>query len=425
MFFSGLFSSSSDSASNFSMFGSSRAAYSKAGTVVDPKTALSLSALRRSVSLLAESVAQLPCGVYKREGDQKLKAVDHPLYDILHNQPNQKDSSFEYFETGQGFLGLNGNHIALIERDNKANITELIPIHRDKVQILKGDDGLPYYHLIEENKTLPMRMIHHVKAFSMDGFQGLSPLQTSPDSIGLALAVEEHASKVFSNGTTLSGVIERPKDAGSIKTQSGIDTVVNSFVGKHSGIRNMFSVAMLQEGMTYKQMAMNNDQAQLIEARGMSVADVSRLYGIPLSMLSESAGESYKSIEQQSLNFVIFGLMPWLKRWESAMRRDLLLPSERKEYFIEFNVAGLIRGDMKSRYDAYAIARQWGWLSVNDIRRLENLGPVEGGNTYLTPLNMIDSENQEMHKNIQAASEERKAEVKQILCPTYLSLIHI
>ena len=419
MFFSGLFSSSSDSASNFSMFGSSRAAYSKAGTVVDPKTALSLSALRRSVSLLAESVAQLPCGVYKREGDQKLKAVDHPLYDILHNQPNQKDSSFEYFETGQGFLGLNGNHIALIERDNKANITELIPIHRDKVQILKGSDGLPYYHLIEENKTLPMRMVHHVKAFSMDGFQGLSPLQTSPDSIGLALAVEEHASKVFSNGTTLSGVIERPKDAGSIKTQSGIDTVVNSFVGKHSGIRNMFSVAMLQEGMTYKQMAMNNDQAQLIEARGMSVADVSRLYGIPLSMLSESAGESYKSIEQQSLNFVIFGLMPWLKRWESAMRRDLLLPSERKEYFIEFNVAGLIRGDMKSRYDAYAIARQWGWLSVNDIRRLENLGPVEGGNTYLTPLNMIDSENQEMHKNIQAASEERKAEVKQILCPTY------
>lgn len=419
MFFSGLWTGSSDSASNFSMFGSASAAYSKAGTVVDPKTALSLSALRRSVSLLAESVAQLPCEVYKRDGDQKLKAVDHPLYDILHNQPNQKDSSFEYFETAQGFLGLNGNHIALIERDNKANITELIPIHRDKVTILKGNDGLPYYHLIEENKTLPMRMVHHVKAFSMDGFQGLSPLQTSPDSIGLALAVEEHASKVFSNGTTLSGVIERPKEAGSIKTQSGIDTVVNSFVGKHSGIRNMFSVAMLQEGMTYKQMAMNNDQAQLIEARGMSVADISRLYGIPLSMLSESAGESYKSIEQQSLNFVIFGLMPWLKRWESAMRRDLLLPSERKEYFIEFNVAGLIRGDMKSRYDAYAIARQWGWLSVNDIRRLENLGPVNGGDTYLTPLNMIDSENQEIHQNIQTASPERIAEVKQILCPTY------
>jgi HK97 family phage portal protein len=418
MFFSSLWTGSGDSASNFSMFGSASAAYSKAGTVVDPKTALSLSALRRSVTLLAESVAQLPCEVYKRDGDQRTRAVDHPLYDILHNQPNQKDSSFEYFETAQGFLGLNGNHIAIIERDNKANITELIPIHRDKVQILKGNDGLPYYHLIEENKTLPMRMIHHVKAFSMDGFQGLSALQTSADSIGLSLAVEEHASKVFSNGTTLSGVIERPSTdkVGPIKTQEGIDNVVNSFVGKHSGIRNMFSVAMLQEGMTYKQMAMNNDQAQLVEARKMSVADISRLYGIPLSMLSESAGESYKSIEQQSLNFVIFALMPWLKRWESAMRRDLLLPSERKQYFIEFNVAGLIRGDMKSRYDAYAIARQWGWLSVNDIRRLENLAPVAGGDVYLTPLNMIDSKNSEVHNKINGASAERIAEVEKILC---------
>jgi HK97 family phage portal protein len=418
MFFSSLWTGSGDSASNFSMFGSASAAYSKAGTVVDPKTALSLSALRRSVTLLAESVAQLPCEVYKRDGDQRTRAVDHPLYDILHNQPNQKDSSFEYFETGQGFLGLNGNHIAIIERNNKAEITELIPIHRDKVQILKGNDGLPYYHLIEENKTLPMRMIHHVKAFSMDGFQGLSPLQTSADSIGLSLAVEEHASKVFSNGTTLSGVIERPSTdkVGSIKTQEGIDKVVNSFVGKHSGIRNMFSVAMLQEGMTYKQMAMDNDKAQLVEARKMSVADMSRLYGIPLSMLSESAGESYKSIEQQSLNYVIFGLMPWLKRWESAMRRDLLLPSERKQYFIEFNVAGLIRGDMKSRYDAYAIARQWGWLSVNDIRRLENLAPVAGGDVYLTPLNMIDSKNSEVHNKINGASAERIAEVEKILC---------
>jgi len=418
MFFSSLWGGSNDNASNFSMFGSSRAAYAKSGVVVDPKTALSQSALRRCVTLLAESVAQLPCEVYKRQGDQREKAVDHPLYDLLHNQPNQKDSSFEYFETAQGFLGLNGNHLAIIERDNKANITELIPIHRDKVQILKGNDGLPYYHLIEENETLPMRMIHHVKAFSMDGFQGLSPLQTSADTIGLSLAVEEHASKVFSNGTTLSGVIERPttEKVGPIKTQEGIDKVVNSFVGKHSGIRNMFSVAMLQEGMTYKQMAMNNDQAQLIESRRMSVADISRLYGIPLSMLSESAGESYKSIEQQSLNYVIFGLMPWLKRWESAMRRDLLLPSERKKYFIEFNVAGLIRGDLKTRYEAYALGRQWGWLCVNDIRRLENLPPVDGGNTYLEPLNMVDANNRPI--NNKTASPERVQEVKEVLCPT-------
>ena len=148
----------------------------------------------------------------------------------------------------------------------------------------------------------------------------------------------------------------------------------------------------------------------------MSIADVSRLYGIPLAMLNETAGESYKSIEQQNLNYVIFALLPWLKRWESAMRRDLLLPSERSEYYIEFNISGLIRGDLKSRYESYAIARQWGWLSVNDIRRMENLPPIDGGNTYLTPLNMVDSKNQQIHNEIQTASPERIAEVEKILC---------
>ncbi|AIY65190.1 phage portal protein [Pseudoalteromonas piratica] len=413
MFFSNLWGS--NSSGNLSVAPASSSTYAKSGVAVDAKSALALSGLRRAVTLLAESTAQLPCHVYKRDGDQREKALEHPLYDLLRNQPNQKDSAFEYFETGQGFLGLNGNHIALIERDRKQNIKELIPIHRSKVQILKGKDGLPYYFLPDENETLPMRMVHHVKAFSMDGFQGLSPLQTSADSIGLASAVEEHASKVFSNGTTLSGVIERPKDAGTIKTQDGVNKVVSSFTEKHSGLRNMFSVAMLQEGMTYKQMAMSNEQAQLIEARKMGVADISRLYGVPLSMLSESAGESYKSIEQQSLNFVIYGLMPWLKRWESAMRRDLLLPAERKDYFIEFNVASLVRGDLQGRYTAYATARQWGWLSVNDIRRLENLPPIQGGDKYLTPLNMVDSKNIDTHQQMNTATSDQIKEIRTIL----------
>jgi HK97 family phage portal protein len=416
MFFSSLWNYGGNQAENYSLHTTPRSYTTKSGTQVNEETAMALSALRRAVTLLAESTAQLPCEVYRRDGEHRDKATDHPLYDLLHNQPNQKDSSFEYFETAMGMLGLNGNHISLIERNNRSEITELIPVHRDKVTILKGGDGLPYYKLVEENETLPMRMVHHVKAFSMDGFQGLSPIQTSSDSIGLAMAVEEHASKTFSSNTTLAGVIERPKDAGTIKTQDGVNNVVNSFVERHAGLRNLFSVAMLQEGMTYKQMAMNNDQAQLIESRKMSVADISRLYGIPLAMLSETAGESYKSVEQHSLNFVIYALMPWLRRFESAMRRDLLLPSERRDFYIEFNVSGLLRGDMQTRYQAYAVARQWGWLSVNDIRRLENLGPIAGGETYLTPLNMVDSQNSQIHTGVESASVEQRTEIEKILC---------
>ena len=416
MFFSQLWSGGGSDSGTMGVPAANVSRSAKSGVIVTPETALAQSAVRRCVTLTAESVAQLPCNVYRREGDQRERAHEHPLFDLLRNQPNQKDSAFEYFETGQGMLGVNGNHIALIERDNKSNIKELIPIHRDKVVIMKGRDGLPYYHIPSEKKTLHMRLVHHVKAFSLDGFQGLSPLQTSADTIGLSLAVEEHAARVFSNGTTMSGVIERPREAKPIETQEGIDNVIDSFMGRHSGLRNIFSIAMLQEGMTFKQMAMDNEQAQLIESRKMSVSDISRLYGVPLSMLSEHAGESYKSIEQNSLNYVIYCMMPWLRRWESAMHRDLLLPSERQDYFVEFNIAGLVRGDLKTRYEAYAIARQWGWLSVNEIRRLENLAPIKQGDVYLTPLNMIDTKNKDAHASMTTASPEQMDQIEKILC---------
>lgn len=421
MFTSGLFASSSNTAGNtldFSSgvgFGSQR--QSKSGIVINQDTALSQAAVARSVKLLAESIAQMPCDVYKRNGDEREKAPEHPLYDLLKYQPNQKDSAFEYFERGQGFLGLNGNHLAIIERNPNYSVKELIPVHRDKVVILKGSDGLPYYKIPEwDNKVLTMRDIHHVKGFSLDGYQGLSPIQTNADTIGLALAVDEHAASSHNNGAVLSGVITRPKEAGTIG-QDAINNIVSTFKERHSGVRNKFGVAMLQEGMDYKQMAMTHEQAQLIESRKLSVADISRLYGIPLALLNETAGESYKSVEQNTLNYLTFALMPWIRRWESAMHRDLLQPSERKKYFIEFNFSGLIRGDIKTRYDAYAIARQWGWLSLNDIRRLENLPPVTGGDVYLTPLNMVDTKNQKIHEQINHATPEQLKEIE-ILCRT-------
>jgi HK97 family phage portal protein len=206
-------------------------------------------------------------------------------------------------------------------------------------------------------------------------------------------------------------VITRPKESGTIG-QDAINNIVSTFKERHSGVRNKFGVAMLQEGMDYKQMAMTHEQAQLIESRKLSVADISRLYGIPLALLNETAGESYKSVEQNTLNYLTFALMPWIRRWESAMHRDLLQPSERKKYFIEFNFSGLIRGDIKTRYDAYAIARQWGWLSLNDIRRLENLPPVTGGDVYLTPLNMVDTKNQKIHEQINTATPEQLKEIE-------------
>ena len=390
---------------------------SRAGTQVNTESALALAALRACVTLLAESVAQLPCELYRKDSKGgRERATDHPLYDIIHSQPNKKDTTFEYYEQAQGNLGIEGNHIALIDRDGSGYVKELIPIHPKKVQVLKGQDGLPYYKLLELNEILPMRMVHHIKAFSLDGFVGLSPIATNADSIGLALATEHHAAAVFQRGATMSGVIERPDTATPITDQGKVDRLLEKFNERHGGgLRNAFSVALLQEGMSYKQLAMDNEKAQLLESRNFGVGEICRLYKIPLHMVQhQDKSSSWGSgIEQMSLGYVIYTLMAWIKRHEAAMMRDLLLPSERKNLYIEFNVSGLLRGDQKARYESYAIGRNWGWLSVNDIRRLENMSPITGGDRYLTPLNMSDSG---QAANTLNATPDQMKNIEELLC---------
>ncbi len=402
-----------------SWVGGMKSTRTSAGATVTSDTALRVGALRACVTLLAESVAQLPCELYRRTDDGgRERASDHPVYDLLHSQPNQKDSSFEYFEQGQGALGLEGNHYSLIERDGRGYPSELIPINPKKVQVLKGQDGLPYYHLTEINEVVSMRQIHHVKSFSLDGFVGVSPIASNADSIGLAMSTEEHAAAVFERGATMSGVIERPSDKPAIKDQAAVDRLLDKFAERHGGLRNAFSVALLQEGMSYKQLSMDNEKAQLLESRRFSVEEICRLYKIPLHMvqLNDKSTSWGSGIESMSLGYVIYTLLPWLKRWEAAMRRDLLLPSERRDLYIEFNVSGLLRGDQKSRYEAYAIGRQWGWLSVNDIRRLENMPPIAGGgDRYLTPLNMNDSQQTQRSLN---ATPDQMRDIEGILCRT-------
>ncbi|HET8799632.1 MAG TPA: phage portal protein [Marinobacter sp.] len=419
MFLSNFFQSSSTSSgkpgNDWSNWVSSMTGRSSAsGAMVNKDTALALTALRGCVTLLAESVAQLPCELYRRTaGGGRDRAVDHPLYDVIHSQPNRKDTKFEYYEQAQGALGLDGNHIALIDRDGAGYVRELIPISNKKVRVLKGNDGMPYYHLIDQNEILPSRMVHHIKGFSLDGFVGVSPIETNADAIGLAIATEEHASAVFSRGTTMSGVIERPREAAPITDQGKLDRLLTKFAERHSGIRNMFSVAMLQEGMTYKQLAMDNEKAQLLESRKHSSVTICQMYKVPPHMIQMMDRATFNNIEHMGLQFVIYTLLPWIKRHESAMMRDLLLPSERQDLYIEFNVSGLLRGDQKSRYEAYAIGRNWGWLSANDVRRLENMPPITGGDRYLTPLNMSEPGNSASALN---ATPDQMKQIEDILC---------
>lgn len=380
--------SSSGSGSWFSGLGGTR---SDAGPLVTVESALALTTLQGCVTLIAESIAQLPLELFRRTDDGGREvAKGHPLYRILAYAPNEWQTPFEFRENSQLKAGTRGNSISLIGRDGDGTVTGLYPVPTESVQVLKGPDLLPYYR-IDGQDPIPQRMVHHVRWWSLNNYVGVSPIMLHANAIGHAQAIQQYAGKSFLNGTALSGVIERPREAPPIKDQGVIDRITDRWQQMYGGSSNAKRVAMLQEGMTFRALSMTNVDAELIPALKLTALDIARIYKVPPHMIGELDKATFSNIEHQAIQFVIYTLLPWIKRHEQAMMRDLLLPSERDEYYIEFNVSGLLRGDQKSRYESYAIARQWGWLSVNDIRRLENLPPVKGGNTYLQPLNMVDA----------------------------------
>jgi len=366
-------------------------ARSDAGPLVTVESALSLTALQNCVTLLAESIAQLPLELFRRtDNGQREPARDHPLYKILAYAPNEWQTPLEYREGSQMSAGARGNSYSIIGRDSDGTVTGLYPVPAQSVIVMKGSDLRPYYQ-IDGQDPIPQRMVHHVRWWSLNNYVGVSPIMLHANSIGYAQAIQQYAGKSFLNGTALSGVIERPRESAPIKDQGVIDRITDRWQQMYGGTGNAKRVAMLQEGMTFRPFSMTNVDAELIPALKLTNLDIARIYKVPPHMIGELDKATFSNIEHQAIQFVIYTLLPWIKRHEQAMMRDLLLPSERDEYYIEFNVSGLLRGDQKSRYDAYAVARQWGWLSVNDIRRLENLPPIKGGDTYLQPLNMVDA----------------------------------
>jgi HK97 family phage portal protein len=371
---------------------------SDAGTWVTPQTALALTAVQRAVTILAEAVGQLPIEMYRTTDDgSRIQVTDHPLIGLLRVAPNDFQTPLQFNEYKQVSLGLRGNAFALKFYKPDGTLRSLYPLNADRVQVLVSPvDRMPYYRILRApdgvEGIFALRDIHHVRWISDNAYTGISPISLHREAIGVALATERHTGKMFGNGTNLSGVITRPAASPAIKDPAAIERITGDWAAKYAGTDNVGRVALLQEGMEFKPLSMTNEDAQLIAARQYSVRDVARIYGIPAHMLGDLDRATHSNIEQQSLEFVIYTLMPWLKRHEEAMERDFLAQGERQAGMtIQFNVTSLLRGDITSRYAAYAQARQWGWMSINDIRRLENLPPVKGGDTYLQPLNMTDA----------------------------------
>ena len=371
---------------------------SDSGAFVTPQTALALTAVQRAVTILAESIAQLPVEIYRDAPDQgRVRVLDHPVLPLLRVAPNGFQTPFQFTEFKQISLGLRGNAFALKFTRPDGTVKSLYPLSADRVQVMVSPiDRMPYYRVLKAPDGIEgmfgLRDIHHVRWISDNAYTGVSPISLHRDALGIAISTEHHTGRMFGNGTRLSGVITRPAGAPAIKDTAAIDRITSEWAVKYGGSDNAGKVALLQEGMEFKPLSMTNEDAQLIAARQYGVRDIARIFGIPAHMLGDLERATHSNIEQQSLEFVIYTLMPWIKRHEEAMERDFLKPEERLAgVTIQFNVSGLLRGDITARYAAYAQARQWGWLSINDIRRLENMPPVTGGDDYLQPLNMTSA----------------------------------
>ncbi len=368
------------------------------GKVVTERTAMQMTAVYACVRILSEAIAGLPLNLYRYNGDGgKEKAFSHPLYLLLHDEPNPEMSSFVFRETLMTHLLLWGNAYAQIIRNGKGEIVALYPLMPNKMTVNRDDNGQLYYiyqksmdEAAPKTKDFYVRLensdVLHIPGLGFDGLVGYSPIAMAKNAIGLAIATEEYGSKFFANGAAPSGVLEHP---GTIKDPSKIR---DSWMSQFGGSANSGKIAVLEEGLKYTPISISPEQAQFLETRKFQINEIARIFRVPPHMVGDLDKSSFSNIEQQSLEFVKYTLDPWVVRWEQSIQRTLLTPSEKKNYFVKFNVEGLLRGDYQSRMNGYATARQNGWMSANDIRELENLDRIpaeEGGDLYLVNGNMI------------------------------------
>lgn len=372
---------------------------SSSGRRVTERTAMQMTAVYSCVRILSETLASLPLHIFESSETNSRKAAKHPLYKLLHDEPNPEMTSFIFRETLMTHLLLWGNAYAQIIRNGKGEVLALYPLMPDRMRVDRDEYGQLYYeYMLSDSDAnakesgavrLSTQDILHIPGLGFDGLVGYSPIAMAKNAIGMAIATEEYDAAFFANGATPSGILTHP---GVIKNPEAM----RESWSKGFGGRNSHKVAILEEGMNYTPISIAPNEAQFLETRKFQLNEIARIFRVPPHMVGDLEKSSFSNIEQQSLEFVKYTLDPWVSRFEQAMTRRLLTDDEKKKYYIKFNVDGLMRGDYQSRMNGYATARQNGWMSANDIRALENLDLIsdeEGGNLYLINGNMLPLKN--------------------------------
>jgi len=340
---------------------------SQAGIQITPSTSLNYSAFYACVVVISESLASLPFIIYRRlQNGGKERAPEEPVYQLLHNRPNELMTPFSFFQTGQANILTWGNAYAEIVDSRMASQSLMIQ-HPEYVRPRLIENGQLEYEIRVpgvESRIVPSERMLHVPGLG-DGIVGWSPLRMHREAVGLGLAAEKFGAKWFGHGSRPSGILVHPN-----RMQKEHREAFRAEWEKNMGGENQNKVAILEEGFTRK----------------FQVSEMARIHRIPPHMIGDLEHATFSNIEQQAIEFVTYCLRPWLIRWEQEINRKLL--GNDPDVFGEFLVDALLRGDLPTRMAAYATGLQNAIYSPNEVRNFENLNPYDGGDDYLSPLNM-------------------------------------
>jgi HK97 family phage portal protein len=366
----------------------------QAGVNVNPDTAMRASAVYSAIRVLAEGVAQLPLVVYRRRADGgRERANQHWLFELLHDRPNQWQTSFEWREMLMGHVALRGNHYSwknLVDRGRQ--VRELVPLHPDRMEVEQLDDFSLRYHYTTpdgRSRTFGQDEILHIRGLSDNGVVGMNPIAYQRESIGHYLAAERHGASFFGNGAFPGAAFKHPGQLSPQAHENLKRDLQEDYGGGNSG-----KPILLEEGMDWQQLSVSNEDSQFLETYKHKRTEIAAIFRVPPHMIGDLERATFSNIEQQSLDFVVYTLMPWLRRIEQAILRDLVPDNQRASLYAEHLVEGLLRGDMAARKDFYASAINWGWMSPNEVREKENMNPRDGGDEYMIPGNVnVQDEN--------------------------------
>lgn len=369
---------------------------SKSGVSVSNESAKRFSAVFACIRVLSETLASMPIILYrdKKLGDKssgKDRAVDHPLYDILHNAPNNEMPSFMLKETLMNHICSSGNGYAQIQRSRRGSVISLNILPWTAVEVTRNPTTYEIEYLTNDRGkyiTLNPEEVFHIPGLGFDGIKGYSPIKMAREAVGLGLAAEEFAARFYGNGTHLGGILRHP---GTL-SESAHKNLKEDFQNKYKGLSNSHEVPILEEGMEFQQLGIKPEEAQFIETRKFQIEEIARIYRVPMHLLQNLDRSTNNNIEHQSLEFVMYTMLPWFTRWEQFINFRLLTREERQQgYFAEFLINALLRGDTQARAEMLHKMRQDGVINADEWRELENMNPQEGGQGkyYLINGNMI------------------------------------